>query len=314
MGGGARGVKPLGLPFRMAAPVCPVCGSARVEPYATPFPDPVVRCRDCGTRFAHPVPSADALRSRYDEEHRRGKWDSLFEVSDPLDPPRRARLLTKLLRNRTRSAGPRRLLDVGCGDGRFLDAATASGWTPFGIELSWDAVRRLGRRHRVLTGPLQALRPEPRFAAVTFWDVLEHIPDPLATLREATLRLEPGGLVAVSLPSAAGTEARVEGRAWRYHDLVAYGHLLHVGPAQLARLLGRVGLEPIYSETRGSADLRNLLGPDPDRGLKRPATWVLDRLSGVLARVAEPMRRGNTLLMVARSPGAREAREGPIVR
>lgn len=216
-----------------------------------------------------------------------------------MEPPRRAQLLDGLKVGH----GSRRLLDVGCGDGRFLDAAAVAGWRPVGLELSHGAVRALGNRHSVLVGSLAALRAGPRFAAITFWDVLEHLPDPAATLGAAARLLEPRGLLAVSLPNAFGTEALVGGMRWRYHDLPAYGHLLHLGPSQLRRVLVSAGLEVVHRETRGSADLRDLLGPDASRGGRRPLAWLLDRLSGVLARVAEPTLFGNTLLMVGRRQG-----------
>src|SRR5688572_4890821 len=157
----------------MPAATCSVCGSTDVERYPTPFPDPVVRCRRCGTRFVHPVPTEASLRLRYDAEHEAGKWEGLFGEADPGDPPRRARLLAGLL---PRGASDRRLLDVGCGDGRFLDAAAEVGWRPIGIELSVTAVQGVGRRHPVVVGPLGALRADQRFSAITFWDVLEHLP------------------------------------------------------------------------------------------------------------------------------------------
>ena len=280
----------------MSSSVCLACGSAGAEPYPTPFPDPIVRCRRCGTRFVHPVPSDRSLRQRYEAEHRTGKWGKLFDESDAGDPPRRAGLLARLL-----GGGPsgRRLLDIGCGDGRFLAAAAQVGWRPVGIELSLEAARRAGP-HPVAVSPVAALRAGPRFAAVTFWDVLEHLPAPAAAVRGAAALLEPGGLLAVSLPNAAGAEALLCGSRWRYHDLAVYGHLVHFGPAQLDRLLEGAGLEIVHRETRGSVDLREVLGREADRGVRRPLAWLLDRASGVLARVAEPALRGNTLLVVAR--------------
>ena len=86
---------------------------------SSPIPPPLrtrsSRCRGCGTRFVHPVPSAVALRARYEAEHQAGKWGALFGASDPIDPPRRARLLAGLDSGR----GSGRLLDVGCGGRAF---------------------------------------------------------------------------------------------------------------------------------------------------------------------------------------------------
>lgn len=288
----------------MAPSVCPVCGAARAAaPYPTPFPDPIVRCPACGTRFVHPAPSAAALRERYDAEHRAGKWRALFEQADPAEPARRARLLARLLARLGGSdAGARRLLDVGCGDGVFLDAARAAGWHGLGLELSPAALRArdTSTRHRVLAGTIDALRPGPRFAAITFWDVLEHLTDPAVAVRTAAALLEPGGVIAASMPNASGAEAVRDGGAWRYHDVGAYGHLVHLGPAQLTRLFTDAGLTPVLIETRGFVDLRDLLGKGARRTVLRPLTWLFDRASGVAARLAEPLRLGNTLLVVAR--------------
>jgi hypothetical protein len=135
--------------------------------------------------------------------------------------------------------------------------------------------------------------------AITFWDVLEHLPDPSAVVADAAELLVPGGLIAASMPNAHGVEALLAGCAWRYHDVAAYGHLVHLGPAQLAMLMERAGLRVVWTETRGSVDLRDLASGLPV-SLGGPVTWLLDRASGVLARIAEPMRRGNTLLLVAR--------------
>jgi SAM-dependent methyltransferase len=279
----------------MGAPVCPLCGSTRVEPFATPYPDPLVRCRGCGTRFVHPAPGEAELRARYDAEHGAGKWRAFFDAADPRDAAGRARLLAALLGG----AHGRPLLDVGCGDGTFLDAARAAGWRAIGLELSAAALRGVGARHRVVVGTMAALRAGPRFAAVTFWDVLEHVSDPAAAVRSATALLEAGGLMAASMPNAAGAEALMRGRAWRYHDVARYGHLVHLGPAQLVRLFRDAGLTPVHVETLGSVDLRDLLGAAGGAG-RRALVWALDKASGVVARLARPLRRGNTLLVVAR--------------
>jgi hypothetical protein len=106
--------------------------------------------------------------------------------------------------------------------------------------------------------------------------------------------------VAASMPNAAGAEAALRGRAWRYHDVAAYGHLVHLGPAQLVRLFRDAGLTPAHVETRGSVDLRDVVRGRGDSAGRRALVWMLDKASGAVARLAQPARRGNTLLVVAR--------------
>ena len=77
---------------------------------------------------------------------------------------------------------------------------------------------------------------------------------------------------------------------------------MHLGPKHLKTLLTQVGLEPEYVETRGSADLRDILegaGPGLAPRIGRAA---LDRISGLMARIAMPLGRGNTLMVIGRKP------------
>lgn len=246
-----------------------------------------------------PLPDEASLAARYEAEHRAGKWQSLFDVAPRTDRVRRVRLLASLAGP---ASGRRTVLDVGFGDGGFLDEAAAEGWRTFGLEISLGAARSADRRHLRVVGALTCLTEAPVVDVITFWDVLEHVADPADVLCQALARLRPGGLVALSMPNARGTEAWVHGARWRYHDLATYGHLVHAAPGPLAGLLSGLGLRLVHRETSGSVDLRNLIAGWGDGRGKRTAQWMLDKASGALARIAEALGCGNTLLLVARKP------------
>jgi SAM-dependent methyltransferase len=208
---------------------------------------------------------------------------------------RRACLLTRLA-----ARPPGKLLDVGCGNGQFLDAAKRLGWKTVGSEIAYAAANVVSAMHLRLVGELEALRARPHFDAVTFWDVLEHLPDPARALRRAWAVLHVGGLVAVTMPNVVGTGSLFAGTQWPYYDFTAYGHIHHLAPKHIRMVLKSAGFEPILEETRGSVDLRDL----PTMfGLAPPsasALWLLDKTSGLIARVAEHVGLGNTLLVIAR--------------
>jgi SAM-dependent methyltransferase len=197
------------------------------------------------------------------------------------------------------------VLDVGCGTGQFLAAALERGWKAVGTELSraplTDAAGRAGRA-ALLVGEITALRDEPLFDAVTFWDVLEHVPHPLRLLDAARRRLRPRGVVAATLPNADGVTAWLHGGRWKYYDFAEFGHIYHLSLRGLRELFRRGGLHVEVARTLGSTDLRHVREARGGAPHGRAANGVLDRASGLLARAAEPLGLGNTLLVVGRRP------------
>lgn len=257
----------------------------------------VWKCPDCGARKAHPVPDSAGLRERYESEHSVGKWKDLFEQQLPAELVRRARLLSKWVPT------GRRILDIGCGDGRFLDAARAEGLPTYGAEISWAAARESGARHPCWVGGLEAVDPQAEVGGVCFWDVLEHIPDPGAFLRSASGVLAPDGVVVLSMPNLGGTTSLMFGLRWPYYDFDRYGHIHHLRPTHLTTLLRANGFDLVYSESRGSVDLRDLPAVMGRNALPEWVAQGLDRVSGLLARVATRVGRGNTLLLIGRRRG-----------
>jgi 2-polyprenyl-3-methyl-5-hydroxy-6-metoxy-1,4-benzoquinol methylase len=104
--------------------------------------------------------------------------------------------------------GLRRILDVGCGSGVFLDLARQAGFEACGLELNGAAAAKArAKGHEVFSRLLDQLsRAETGggFDLITLFQVLEHVPDPVAILRQAVPLLNRGGHISVAVPSAQG--------------------------------------------------------------------------------------------------------------
>ena len=284
-------------PAEPASTGCPACGASDPRPARSVFVDPLLACAACGHRWVEGPAGREPSSEFYDDLHEKG-------LINPLPDAVRRDFLDERLRLIEEWRRPGLLLDVGCGDGAFLARAEARGWSVVGLESSAEAAARARAavRGQVVCAPLEQAALAADFDAVTFWDSLEHLVDPAAALRRVTTRTRAGGVIAITMPNAAGTEARVWGRRWPYLDLARYGHLHHFTPRSLRRLVERAaGAARTDVRTYGSVDLR--FAPALAMLARRPGgTWTLDRASGLLARVAVPLGRGSTLLMRAQLP------------
>jgi len=138
--------------------------------------------------------------------------------------------------------GVGRILDVGCANGDFLKMARDRGWEVFGADPSVARAEVEAKGIKLVgTTVRDAEIEEGSLDAITFWDVLEHLPDPVADLSRARTLLKPRGVLALTLPDASNLVARISGRRW-FGFKTAGEHLQFFTPTSLAKAFGRAGL------------------------------------------------------------------------
>jgi 2-polyprenyl-3-methyl-5-hydroxy-6-metoxy-1,4-benzoquinol methylase len=100
---------------------------------------------------------------------------------------------------------PGRLLDVGCGDGMFLNRMRQLGWTVDGVDFDAKAVANAKTKYGLdlHRGDLASAKfPGGSFDAITMSHVIEHVPDPLALMAEVQRILKPGGRLVLTTPNS----------------------------------------------------------------------------------------------------------------
>ncbi len=278
----------------------------------------VLRCDGCGLGKTNPMPSDLAP---YYEHYHGGRHGATADLC--------VKRRISMLESCTRAQKPGMLLDFGCGDGRFLAAAQERGWQVKGTELSPNAARQRGLD--VVTDICE-IADTTVFDCITLWHSLEHLCDPLGTLRNIRKYLSPTGVLLIAVPDIDGIQAKMFGRRWFHLDVPR--HLFHYSKTSLSALLQSTGFHLVkrwhqefeYDLIGWPQSTLNCLLPTPNvfinllmgRSLGcSPVEKVTNYVGGaLLTGIAVPLvavgslfKRGATLTIAARPCDSSEIRE-----
>ncbi|MEI9937226.1 MAG: bifunctional glycosyltransferase/class I SAM-dependent methyltransferase [Pseudomonadota bacterium] len=147
---------------------------------------------------------------------------------------------------------PRRVLDVGCGQGELGHLLKQKGHYVFGVDWQPPKFELDGFLEADIGQGLPSSITE-KFDVVLLADVLEHMPDSLRLLEEVKQRLNPGGSVLVSLPNAVHWSVRAQIASGRFDyankGIMDRGHLRFFTRASAARLFKEAGFKVTTQRT-----------------------------------------------------------------
>lgn len=193
-----------------------------------------------------------------------------------------------------------RLLDVGAGNGIFMQQIRDLGWDVIGVEQDQIAATLAEEEFglKVLSGSFDDLLLETEsFDVITMDHVIEHLPDPIKSLRKAYHLLKPGGFIALMTP-----------------NLESYGHVkfkgtwLHLDPPRhfylfsrnsLIKLVNDAGFSIVNTRTVSSSawwvwiasHIIRRSGKIQDGRLKSEDLNRISKIKGIVFEVIEEMFR-----------------------
>jgi cyclopropane fatty-acyl-phospholipid synthase-like methyltransferase len=215
---------------------------------------------------------------------------------------RRLRTLERFL-----TPAHRRLFEIGCAYGIFLDLARDRFESVSGIDISTDAVS-YAREHfgvDARAGDLLQMTPDRAgYDTVCLWDTVEHLAHPDRYIQRIAEHMPAGAVLALTTGDISSLNARLRRERWRL--IHPPTHLHYFSRRSMERMLDRFGFEVVHVEHSGNS---RRLGSIIDGVLRlrwgwdRAGTWFRDSLIG---RMPVYLNLFDIMYVVAvrRGPGA----------
>lgn len=189
----------------------------------------MVRCRACGLVRSDPIVDLDKLHELYTA--------STFTYDEEVAPLRKTYGRYLDIASHGMSAKGT-LLEVGCGNGFFLEEARSRGWqNVLGVEPSVDAIAHADPsvRESIVCDIMRAgLFPRESLDIICLFQVFDHLPDPGAVLDACVEALKPGGRILCLNHNVEAVSAKLLGER---SPIIDVEHTYLYTPQTLSKLL-----------------------------------------------------------------------------
>lgn len=205
----------------------------------------IVKCSDCNSYFLTPNPSYEILSKAYDdsyygESEKKFSFPILEKVLDYFRMGRARKLKTYI------NPGAN-ILDIGCGNGRFLMYLNKLGnYNLFGTELEGNSARRTSeiKEINLKIGFIEENDFEENFFdAITLFHVFEHLHEPKKILQIISKILKSDGILMISFPNIDSLQSRIFKGNWLHLDPPR--HLFFFSPKDFEKIIHDLGYELI---------------------------------------------------------------------
>lgn len=273
---------------------CVVCNSTSAKHFHIENGFKLMKCAKCGLVYLYPKPSKCELERIYEQGHactfHRGvDIREIFEKS--LEAKKRYRIISRYL---SLSKG-KRLLEIGCGGGYFLQHMKRAGYSVTGLELYRGLVdfakNVLGVN--VIHGELDSLKQRESFDIIVMFDVISHIYNPAMELRLINSLLSRGGLLIIETGNGAELTSPKALKKWGAPE-----HLYHFSEENMKLLLKRCGFKLVKVCRFNVGWQYLLLGIRSERTEESPPTSSISKSQKIdsrLKRAIKPL--ASTLLL-----------------
>ncbi len=203
----------------------------------------LAKCTNCQCIHLDPLPDDETLNIAYSEQYY-GEGDSKF--IKPIEKfigfflQQRARLIDTLLKSKGR------VLDMGCGNGKFLHYLSKMGdYELHGIERPGNSAERAKKMLdlHIHEGEIDNVNINGKFHAITLFHVFEHLTKPTVTLDKIDKLLQSGGYLVITVPNISSTQSLLFKGFWFHLDIPR--HIFFFEPKAFSGIMSKRGYKLI---------------------------------------------------------------------
>lgn len=236
--------------FKKIDTSCVACGKKSFDFFTNKNNFDLYRCKNCRLIFVWPIPQG--IANLYSADYFSGAKHGFGYVNYEEDKSAMSKTFEVYLNKIEQFTSKKgKLLDIGAATGFFMQLASERGWESNGIEVSEYAVSVAHKKDLdIISGTLESANfNSAGFDVVTLWDVVEHLTDPVGSIRIVNNILKQEGIVVINTPDSTSFIAKFLGKRW--HLLVPPEHLFYFNYKSLSELLESNGFEIIYTSKIG---------------------------------------------------------------
>ena len=219
---------------------CPVCDASRINQLTGYSKDYLVQCENCKFVFAQRIPTLPELIAHYETYPR---TNSISDIT--------IKRYNELLDYFEAFRNTNNIIDVGCGDGFFLETAKKRGWNVYGTEYTDIAIKICNEKGITMhQGKLDTRNyAVDFFDVITSFEVIEHINNPTEEIQNFAGIIRKGGIVYVTTPNFNSAARLYLKNTW---TVIEYPeHLSYYTRKTLSYLFEKNGFKTIRFQTTG---------------------------------------------------------------
>jgi 2-polyprenyl-3-methyl-5-hydroxy-6-metoxy-1,4-benzoquinol methylase len=198
----------------------------------------IVECKKCGFRFTNPRPDANDIYKYYESENyisyshsKKGIINFLYQIIKNHSLKQKFNLI-----NKYKTSSGKKILDIGCATGDFLNVFKKNNWLTYGIEPNEKV-----RNHAVALYNLNikdekelSKLEDNSFDVITMWHVLEHVHQLDKRITEVKKLLKKDGILIIAVPNYKSLDADIYKEFWAGYDIPR--HLYHFSQSSIKNL------------------------------------------------------------------------------